>query len=741
MAPELRNSGISVVGDIAWGTHFCHFYETKEDLIDILVPYFKAGLENNEFCIWVVSDSLGEEEARSALRKNIPEADLYLAGGHMEIVPYPWLTSSRQQSSPTDNIEIIPHTDWYLKGGAFMAERALNGWYQKLADATARGYTGLRANGDEAWLTEENWKAFSDYEKSLDENLAGKRMIVLCSYPLSSSSAGQVLDVVDTHELALVRRQGNWEVVETSDLRQARQEIKRLNEELEQRVIQRTRELADTNERLRMEIVERNRAEDALRQSEDRLRLVINTIPTMAWSVRPDGAVDFVNQRWLDYAGLTLEEEIANPNRPIHPNDLSRVQEKWQASMAAGEAYEDEIRLQRADGQYRWFLVRTEPLRDEQGNIVKWYGSSVDIEDRKQAEEKLKRSESQMAEAQSLAHVGSWHWDIRTNTLSWSDELYRIFGLQPGQIKRSGDSIPFIHPEDRDRVWGTVIRSLSTTMPYDIYYRIVRPDGTERTVHTRGSILSDEQGEPLEVFGYTQDVTELKRAEEKLKETSEQLRALSGSLQSAREEESKRIAREIHDELGGALTSWRWDLDEIREAISDSLDSSQVATLRTKIDAMIKLTEATLNTVRRLASELRPAALELGLAQAVEWQAYQFENRTGIPVRLEASLDRVDLNNGAATAVFRILQEALTNIQRHARATEVTITMKEVSAQFLLTIHDNGQGMIITEEPGRRSLGLLGMRERAHLAGGTFNIESAEGKGTKIIVQVPLTTA
>jgi len=250
--------------------------------------------------------------------------------------------------------------------------------------------------------------------------------------------------------------------------------------------------------------------------------------------------------------------------------------------------------------------------------------------------------------------------------------------------------------------------------------------------------MSDERGEPIKVFGATQDVTELKQAEEKLKATTEQLRALSASVQSAREEESKRIAREIHDELGGALTSWRWDLEEIRDEMSMTLDPSQVATVRNKIEGMIKLTETTLDTVRRLASELRPAALELGLVQGLEWQALQFENRTGIPVQLECAVEKIDLDNGQATAVFRILQEALTNIQRHAQATQVTITCREESGQFVLAIKDNGRGFGETEKSARESLGLLGMRERAHLTGGEINIESAEGEGTKITVQVPL---
>jgi PAS domain S-box-containing protein len=137
------------------------------------------------------------------------------------------------------------------------------------------------------------------------------------------------------------------------------------------------------------DVTESKQAEEALRRSEDRIRLIIDTIPTMAWTTQPDGTVDFLNQRWMDYSGISLEQYVSDPMGPIHPEDVSRVLEKWHATMEAGEPYEEEMRLRRVDGVYRWFLVRTAPLRDDQGNLVKWYGVSIDIEDRKQAEEAL----------------------------------------------------------------------------------------------------------------------------------------------------------------------------------------------------------------------------------------------------------------------------------------------------------------------------------------------------------------
>jgi len=154
------------------------------------------------------------------------------------------------------------------------------------------------------------------------------------------------------------------------------------------------------------DITERKHAENALRQSESKLRLVIDTIPAMAWIVLPTGALAFINQRWLEYSGLSLEEAIKDPTGTMHPEDIPKAIEKWNRHMAAGEPYEAEMRLRRADGEYRWFLVRTVPLRDEQGNIVEWYGTSTDIEDQKRAEEALRETQALLARVARASIVG-----------------------------------------------------------------------------------------------------------------------------------------------------------------------------------------------------------------------------------------------------------------------------------------------------------------------------------------------
>ena len=248
---EMRRSGNDVVGDRPWGTHFCNFYESGKDLLDMLLSYFKAGLEDNEFCVWVVSEPLSERVAWDALRAAIPDFDDYV--------------SKR-------SIEVFDGRDWYMKGGTFDSNRVMSAWNEKLDRALDRGYLGLRGTGNTAWLQKKDWKAFSEYEQLVNDSVAGRLAFLLCTYSLDSCGANELLDVMGTHQFATARRRGRWELIETPELKQAKAEIKKMNDELEQRVVERTRQLTAVNEELTKEVIERQHAEDALRQAEETVR-------------------------------------------------------------------------------------------------------------------------------------------------------------------------------------------------------------------------------------------------------------------------------------------------------------------------------------------------------------------------------------------------------------------------------------------------------------------------------------
>ncbi|MBI5508656.1 MAG: MEDS domain-containing protein [Deltaproteobacteria bacterium] len=189
---EKRNSGISMVGDVPWGTHFCQFYRTKQDLLDILVPYFKAGLENNEYCMWVTSEPLSVEEAKGAMRENVPGFADSLEKGQIEIIPY---------------------DRWYTEGGSFEEARVLNGWVSRLEGARKKGFDGLRLTGNTFWLEKEDWNAFTDYEGAVNSVIGNYKMLAVCTYSLEKCGVVEILDVVKNHEFALAMNQGKWQVV------------------------------------------------------------------------------------------------------------------------------------------------------------------------------------------------------------------------------------------------------------------------------------------------------------------------------------------------------------------------------------------------------------------------------------------------------------------------------------------------------------------------------------------------
>jgi signal transduction histidine kinase len=241
------------------------------------------------------------------------------------------------------------------------------------------------------------------------------------------------------------------------------------------------------------------------------------------------------------------------------------------------------------------------------------------------------------------------------------------------------------------------------------------------------------------VYAIYRDITEQKQAEERLRSTSEELRALSLSLQSAREEERTRIAREIHDELGSALTGLKWDLEELEKLLADPAATTMGGGVGNKLKDMLRLTDRTIHTVRRIAAELRPSLLDdLGLVEAIEWEMQQFQARTGIICHCDCRIEEIPLNADQSTTVFRILQEALTNVLRHAQATSVSVIMEEEPGEFILTISDNGRGIKKHEKSGRLSLGILGIEERAHLVGGKVEITGQEGVGTSVIIRFPI---
>ena len=487
-----------------------------------------------------------------------------------------------------------------------------------------------------------------------------------------------------------------------------------------------------------LDITERKRAEDALSQ----LSAIVESSDDAIIGKTVDGLITSWNKGAEKLYGYTPEEMIGQPVTILAPPDRSDEMPNILVRLRRGNQVEHfETERVAKDGRRLHISLTVSVIKNPAGQVVGVSTIARDITERYLADEQIKRSQRQLAEAQHMARIGSWNWDLQSNALNWSDELYRIFGVDPQAFNPAYENfvMEFVRAEDRTLVRDVVESALKAQEPYSFYNHILRPDGEERVIHVRGDTVSDEHGNPVRMFGTAQDVTERKQAEGRLRATTEQLRALSARIQSAKEEEGTRIAREIHDELGGALTSLRWDLESFDKVISESEGQSQLQVLRERIESMLRLTETTIGTVRRISSELRPSALDdLGLVLAIEWQARQFQARTGIICRCDCSLENLDLDREQSTAAFRIFQEALTNILRHAQATRVDITMEGEDREFVLTISDNGRGITETEKSRSQSLGLLGMQERAYLTGGSIKISGFDGKGTVVTLRIPI---
>lgn len=377
-------------------------------------------------------------------------------------------------------------------------------------------------------------------------------------------------------------------------------------------------------------------------------------------------------------------------------------------------------------------------LRDEAGLEIGVAGYVLDITERKQIENALREREASLAFAQRVAHLGSWEWHLESGRLQWSDEVYRIWGFTPGAFTPSYETfLDSVYPDDRELVEKFVAAALQNEVLFSIDHRIVLPDGGVRFVHEEARTFRDEAGKALNVAGTVQDITEHKQAEQEIRASREQLRELSNHLQTVREEEKAMIAREIHDELGGNLTALKMDIFWLERKLPLELEAA-----RERVASMSDVVDASVHAMRRVVTELRPTVLDdLGLLAAMQWQASEFTKRYNIQCKVSTHGEEIALAEEIRIALFRIFQEALTNVARYSKASLVRVDVWREHDKIALEVFDNGIGIPEGAIMQPTSHGLRGMVERARSLGGSAEIGSAPGEGVAISVRIPLPVA
>jgi len=577
-----RETGIIIIGAVPWGTHLCQFYKTKEDLIDILVPYFKTGLNNNELCMWITSEPLQVIEAKRALKKAVKNLDNYIKKGQ---------------------IEILDSTEWYTKSGKFDADAVLSGWVKKEEWARNHGFDGLRLSGNTFWLEKKDWDDFTKYEEIINHVIGKYNMLAICSYSLDKCNASEIIDVVSNHQFALIKRERKWHRIESSELKKSekeREQQKQLLNHVQDGIIvsdpdfrinywnkgaeqifgynkaealgKTTQELlrptyapgerekiihelnrnGTSKVRIRTkhrngtkivaevystritdnsgnisgyvvsyrDITDRMNAEEELHETRDYLENLLNyaNAPIIVWDKK--FKIMRFNHAFEHLTGYTSERIIGKKLDILFPKENKEESVQKIQRTLSGEYWESvEIPILRKDGNIRIVLWNSANIYNKEKNLIATIAQGIDITERKQFEDMLKESENRLNKAQELSHLGSWELNLINNHLTWSDEVYRIFGLKPQEFNATYDAfLEAIHPDDRAAVDAAYSESLREGRDtYEIEHRIVRKNGEIRFVHEKCNHIRDNFGKIIRSIGMVQDLTEQKQIDEKIK--------------------------------------------------------------------------------------------------------------------------------------------------------------------------------------------------------------------------------
>jgi PAS domain S-box-containing protein len=481
-----------------------------------------------------------------------------------------------------------------------------------------------------------------------------------------------------------------------------------------------------------------------LREQTERARdhylSLFSSFPNLVWQSDPHGLCDYVNQAWQDYTGRDIKDLRGNGwLDSVHPDDWNAWRDAIDRLMPGEQPFELEFRLRRADGAYGSIICSARPYRDLLGGFAGYLCSCYDNTARHQAELALKESEERYQRI--TTNVPGMVFKLERNRAGRHRFLYVSFGcravtgLDPAVVTADAEAFfALLHPADRDNLVESLAESGDELVTWVWSGRLSPADGSaEKWISLRAKPIEGDS-EVVLWDGVIFDDTQARVAQLELQRSREEARGLSRHLQTVREEEKARIAREVHDELGSTLTGLKIDLDWLIQHQSGFSDEAP-----RKLAAMHSLLARAVTTTRKIVTDLRPSILDdLGLTAAMRWQISEYQRHSEMHFQLETPDSDIVVDRASALALFRIFQETVTNVVRHAAATEVHITLATRHDQLVLTIHDNGRGIGVHDVGKVTSHGIRGMRERAEQLGGSFSVSGGPGRGTTVVVHAPL---
>ena len=485
------------------------------------------------------------------------------------------------------------------------------------------------------------------------------------------------------------------------------------------------------------DITDRKMAEEALQKSEMLLRTFIDNSPFEIWARDNDSIGILENKKLTDHYGSIVGHTPESDTR-IEP-ETRQMWEKTNKRAFAGEVVDEEYEFD-VHGVKRTFQQIVFPIKMN-GAITGIAGFNIDIEDRKIAEEKIHENSVKLEMAMQVANMAWWEMNLKTGDVIFGKRKTDMLGFSAERFTHYNHFMELVHPDDyegamkamHDHIYGT-------TEKYEIEYRIMTVKGDYKWFYDIGSVSKrDSNGKPLIVSGLVLDITERKQAEVMLLESQAELKKFAAHLQNIREEERIVLAREIHDQLGQILVAVKIDMGMLKMNVLRKFGKNVSDELIKNFDGLSALIDTTIKTARRIMSDLRPEVLDmLGFIDTVNQHLKSFQERYKVTCSFINNGAGLELTSEQSVALFRIVQESLNNIAKHAKATEVVITVNHTNDKMFLLIADNGVGFDTTDKKNQDSYGLIGMKERVFLIDGSLTIISEKGKGTTIQIIIPI---